>query len=99
MPHDEDPNRALLDFLRRHAPELRPICRWLMLGPYICGNYLQEFTRPPTVRELVRLKRVIEGDGHRFNGMLRGLLEASGKSPAVQIEIHLDRLVELDPSQ
>ena len=34
-----------------------------------------------------------------MGGQLARLLEASGKSPAVRVEIQIDRLLELDPAQ
>ena len=98
MPDPHDPIQELLDILRQHAPELLPVCRFLILGPYLAAVVLAEHSRQPTVRELITLKRVIERHGPGKAGMLASLLEASGKSPAVRVEIQLDRLVELDPS-
>ncbi len=98
MPDDRDPTTALLDLLRRHAPELLPICRYLVLGPYLAQGLLADVSRPPAVRELIALKRVVEARDPSLGGVLRRLLEASGKSPAVRVELQLDRLLELDPS-
>ncbi len=98
MPDDRDPMTSLLDLLRRHAPELLPICRYLILGPYLAGAMLSEHSRPPTVRELIALKRAVDRHGPSLATYLTSLLAASGKSPAVRIELQLDRLIELDPS-
>ncbi len=98
MRDDHDPTTALLDLLRRHAPELLPVCRYLILGPYLAEGLLGDLSRPPTVRELITLKRHVERHGGSLGRVLVRLLEASGKSPAVRVEIQLDRLLELDPS-
>ncbi len=98
MPHEEDPVPALFELLGRESPELRPICRWLLLGPYLGSTVLGEYSRPPTVPEMVRLKRLIEQHGAHFNGLLDNLIEASGQAPAVRLATHLDRLLELDPA-
>ncbi len=66
--------------------------------PYLADIILTEHSHPPTVRELIALKRVVEQHGPAFGGLLANLLEASGRSPAVRVEIQLDRLLELDPS-
>ena len=96
VPQDAMP--SLLALLRQQAPELLPACRFLILGPYLAGAMLSEHSRPPTVRELIALKRVVERHGPTLSGLLASLLEASGRLPAVRAEIQLDRLLELDPS-
>ena len=94
---NQDAMPALLALLHRHNPELLPICRFLILGPYLADALLSTHSRPPTVRELIALKRAVEQHGPYLTGLLASLLEASGKSPAVRIETQLDRLLELDP--
>ena len=59
---------------------------------------LSEHSRPPTVGELIALKRVVERHGPSMGGLLASLLAASGRSPAVRVEFQLDRLLELGPS-
>ncbi len=98
MRDDQDSLSLLLDLLRQHAPELLPACRFLILGPYLAGAMLAEHSRPPTVRELIALKRLVDRHGQVLAGLLARLLEASGKSPAVRIQIQIDRLLEVDPS-
>lgn len=98
MPDDESPLHAFFDLLRRQAPELLPVCRWLLVGPWLADGFFRESTRPPTVRELVTLKRLIHREGPRFNGLFASFLEASGRAPAVRVESHLDRMIELDPT-
>ena len=97
MPHEEDPVSALFELLGRESPELRPICRWLLLGPFLSSTMLGEYSRPPTVREMLHLKRLIEHHGAHFNGLLDNLVEAS-KAPDVRLATHLERLLELDPN-
>lgn len=99
MRQDHDLFQSFLDLVRRQAPELLPICRYLILGPYLAQGLLAEHSRAPTVRELIALKRIVERHGPDLGGTLNRLLEASGKSPAVRVEIQIDRLLELDPSQ
>ncbi len=49
MRDDRDPMRSLLDLLRRHAPELLPVCRYLILGPFLAGAMLSDTpARPPS---------------------------------------------------
>ena len=94
----QDPMEALLALLRHHAPELLPGCRCLILGPHFAGPALNDCSRPPTIREVIALKRVVERHGPALCRPLADLLEASGSFPAVRAEIQLDRLLELDPS-
>ncbi len=79
-------------------PGTLPVCRFLIRGPYLATTMLTEHSRPPTVRELMNLKRLVDRHGPTHRGLLAKLLEASGKLPAVRVEIPLDRLLELDPS-
>ncbi|MEM7353285.1 MAG: hypothetical protein AAF657_20990 [Acidobacteriota bacterium] len=98
MPFDESQLAALFDTLRDESPELIPICRWLVLGPWLASTVLPEHARPPSVSELVALKTRVERAGTHYAGLLEALLSASGAAPAIRIEAQLDRLLELDPT-
>jgi hypothetical protein len=98
MHEDESQPHAFQHLLAHKAPELLPIFRWLLAGPWLADGFFRELTRPPTVAELVRLKRMIKREGPRFNGLLASFVEASGQAPAVRVEAQLDRMLELDPS-
>ncbi len=99
MRDHQDPIQDLLELLGDHAPELLPTCRYLILGPYLSEGLLGDHTCPPTVRDLIMLKRVVERHGPGMTGLLTSLVAASGRSPAVRVESQLDRLLELDPTQ
>jgi len=70
----------------------------LLPGPLLAGAVVGEPSRPPTVRELIALKRAVEHHGPSMTALLASVIEASGQSPAVRIETQLNRLLELDPA-
>ncbi len=99
MKDQHDSMQSLLELLRHQAPELLSVCRYLVLGPFFSEGLLGEHSRPPAVRDLIMLKRVVERHRPDMAGVVIGLVEASGMYPAVRVESQLDRLIELDPAQ
>ena len=87
---------VLFDLLGREAPELIPICRWLIVGPELSAAILAEHCRPPTAAELTTLVRLLE---HRAPDLVASglwLVEVSEHTEAVQVELQLDRLIAAD---
>lgn len=86
----------LFDLLDREAPNLRPVCRWLIVGPELAAAILAEHSRPPVAAELTALVRLLERRAPELVDVGLWLVEASEHAEAVRVELQLDRLIAAD---
>lgn len=88
----------LFDLLARHAPELRPACRWLALVPVLGDRRTTVLldARPPTAGELTRLLRLLERRSPDLLPTGYWLTESSEHAEAAWAELQLDRLLAAD---
>lgn len=87
---------ALFEILAREAAELRPACRWLIVGPEMATAILGQHARPPTVDDLTRLVRLLEDQAPELMPVGWWLVNASDHAEATQAEIQLDQLIAAD---
>ena len=87
---------VLFDLLGREARHLRPVCRWLIVGPGLAAAILAEHARPPTVAELTELVRLLERRAPELASTGWWLVEGSEHVEAVRVELQLDRLAATD---
>ncbi len=87
---------TLFDLLDREAPDLRPVCRWLIVGPELAAAILADHARPPTAAELTALMRLLGRRAPELLAAGQWLVEGSEHAAAVRVELQLDRLVATD---
>ena len=87
---------TLFDLLDREAPDLRPVCRWLIVGPELAAAILADHARPPTAAELTALMRLLDRRAPDLLAAGQWLVEGSEHAAAVRVELQLDRLVATD---
>ncbi len=99
---------TLLEHVARVEPQLLPVCRWLVLGrrlaPLILSNRAEgdestPFMRAPTLDDLVRLLRSIEGTAPELEAHARSIIAESELGARAEIEAGLDRLLDADKSR
>ena len=89
--------RSLFQLLEQRAPDLKPPCRWLLLGPDFAKIILAGHARPPEVEDLTLLMRLIQREAPKLIPLGRWLVAASEQSSATQVELQLDQLEAARP--
>lgn len=89
--------KALFSFLQHQQEDLRPICRWLVLGPELARTILPDFAHAPSLDEVLQLVRVVERGAPELRETVSWLTAASPHAEALQDELQLDSLLEFDP--
>lgn len=84
---------AIDQWLAEEAPGLRPVVRWLAVGPQSARLLFPENTREPTLEELANLIRLLERSAPQWISAGQWLVGRSEHRSAVHAELQLDRLI------
>ena len=84
---------ALDELLADEAAELRPVIRWLAVGPQLAETVFQTVTREPEVAELGRLVRLVQHRAPELFPVAEALVLKSDRSDVILAELQLDRLL------
>ena len=91
---DELTIRKLFALLDKRAPDLKPPCRWLLLGADLATILIPKYSRPPEVEDLTHLMRLLKKEAPGLLSMGQWMVAASEESAATQVELQLDILLD-----